>query len=110
MEFSNQVDVVSLGIINELVQPDDVGVLQSLKYLKLFLDAIISIPPVAKWFTLECFPVHLFDCVLGICVGIQTKVHRCKGSSPQLLLKQVLVYLLTLLLLYLLDLCGANHR
>ena len=62
--LSDKVDVIFLLVVNNLVQPDDVGVFKPLENLQLFQNTVIGCLAIASLLFLKLSLVHLFNCVL----------------------------------------------
>ena len=98
VEFSDQVYMITLWIIDYFVKPDDIWMLEPLEYLELLFYAVVCVAAIAKWFSLKILSIHLLNCVFGVGVGVHAKVDRCELASPELFFEQVLVDLLALVL------------
>lgn len=63
VEFSNEVKFVLFGVVNYLLEVDNVVVFQFLEHLELLKHAVVGSLALALVLSFEVFLVHLFDCV-----------------------------------------------
>ena len=92
----DDVDVAALGrIVDDLVQPDQVWVLQLLQQFKLLEDGIVcGAARVAKFSPYEHTLVHSFDSVKVLRSDVLAKADLREGASTKLLFELVVVDLL----------------
>jgi hypothetical protein len=87
------VDVAALGrIVDDLVQPDQVCVLQLLQQFKLLEDGIVcGAARVAELSPHEHTLVHRFDSVEVLCSDVLAKADLREGAGTKLLFELVVV-------------------
>lgn len=61
MVLGHQKDIVLVWVIDNFIQPDDIGMLQPLKNLKFFNDVIVSCLSHSLALLFEIAFTHLFD-------------------------------------------------
>lgn len=91
MVLRDEIDVFSARVINDLLQPDDIGVLQKLENLDLIFHTIPRGLFVAKAILLQVGLVHLLYSVECLRLHILAKVHRGELAGPEFFLKHILV-------------------
>ena len=75
MILGYQVNVISLGIVDDFVQPYYVGMLQSFENLKLFFYVIIGISSLATGLFLQSFSIHLLNRILRFGFDVFAKMN-----------------------------------
>ena len=85
-----QTIIIFFRVIDYLVQPYDIRVLQPFHNFEFIHDTVICCFVAIPLF-LEEFFVHFFESILDSCVFVFAKIDSCKGTTSQFLFYDILV-------------------